>query len=101
MCALTALCSVYCVVSSKQSQRLQTGLRLRDRNAIISLMILIVSTGANRRDFWTERYQWINMQTGAPCYPMCAISQTMKSQGRSVLQYNAKQDLILTSNEKH
>jgi len=27
----------------------------------------------------------------------CAISQTMKSQGRSVLQYNAKQDLILIS----
>jgi len=32
---LTALCCVYCVVSTKPSQRLQTGLRLRDRNAII------------------------------------------------------------------
>jgi len=36
MCALTALCNVYCVVSTKLSQRLQTGLRLRGRNAIIT-----------------------------------------------------------------
>jgi len=36
MCALTALCSVYCVVSIKQTQRLQTGLSLCDRNAIIT-----------------------------------------------------------------
>jgi len=36
MCALTALCSVYCVVSIEQSQRLQTGLWLCDRNAIIT-----------------------------------------------------------------
>jgi len=38
MRALTALCSVYCAVSTKQSQakRLLTGLRLRDRNAIIT-----------------------------------------------------------------
>jgi len=36
MCALTALCSVYYVVSTKQYQRLQTGLRLSDRNAIIT-----------------------------------------------------------------
>ena len=35
------------------------------------------------------------MQTVASFYPNCAISQTMQSQGRSVLQYNAKQDLIL------
>jgi len=35
MCALTALCSANCVVSTKQSQRLQTGLRLRETNAII------------------------------------------------------------------
>jgi len=35
MCTLTALCSVYCVVSTKQTQCLQTGLRLRGRNAII------------------------------------------------------------------
>jgi len=36
MCALTALCGVCCVLSTKQSQRLETaGLRLRDRNAII------------------------------------------------------------------
>jgi len=35
------------------------------------------------------------MQTVASFYPNFAISQTMKSQGRSVLQYNAKQDLIL------
>jgi len=52
MCTLTALCSVYCVVSTKQTQRLQTGLRLRDRNAILTskwseraLTSLIVSTG--------------------------------------------------------
>jgi len=37
------------------------------------------------------------MQTVAPLYPKRAISQTMKSEGRSVLQYNAKQDLILIS----
>jgi len=36
MCALAALCSVYCVVSIKQSQRLQTGLCLCDRNLIIA-----------------------------------------------------------------
>ena len=37
------------------------------------------------------------MQTAAPFYQKCAISRTMKSQGRSALQYNAKQDLILIS----
>ena len=36
MGAVTALCSAYCVVSTKQSQHLQTGLRFRDRNAIIT-----------------------------------------------------------------
>jgi len=36
MCALTAPCITNCVVSTKQSQRLQTGLRLRDKNAIIT-----------------------------------------------------------------
>jgi len=36
MCALTALCSVSCVVSIKQSQHLQIGLCLCDRNAIIT-----------------------------------------------------------------
>ena len=36
MCALTTLCSVCCVVSIKQTQRLQTGLYLCDRNAIIT-----------------------------------------------------------------
>jgi len=36
MCALTALCSVYCVLSTKQTQRLLIGLRLRDRSAIIT-----------------------------------------------------------------
>ena len=36
MCALTVLCSAYCVVSIKQSQRLQTGLCLCDWNAIIT-----------------------------------------------------------------
>jgi len=36
MCALTALSFVYCVASTKQSLRLQTGLPLRDRNATIT-----------------------------------------------------------------
>jgi len=36
MCALIALCSAYCVVSTKQPQFLQTSLHLRDRNAIIT-----------------------------------------------------------------
>jgi len=46
-----------------------------------------------------ESYQWISMQTVAPLYPNCAISQTMKSQ-RSIsneLQCKAKQDLISIS----
>jgi len=63
-------------------------------------MILIVRTGVNRRDFRTESCRWISMQTVASFYQKCAISQTMKSQGRSVLQYNAKQDLILISKKK-
>jgi len=48
-------CTVYCVVRTKQAQRLQTGLRLRDRNATKTLrsgrvvMILVVSTGVNAR----------------------------------------------------
>jgi len=102
MCALIALCSICYVVSTKQSQRLQTGLRLRDRNAIISLrrsgralMILIVSrlqSGVNGRDLRTESCRLITMQTVTPVYPKCAIAQTMKSQGRLVLQYNGKHD---------
>jgi len=40
------------------------------------------------------------MQTVCTIYAEYAISQTMKSQGRSVLQYNAKQDLILISKKK-
>jgi len=48
MCALTALCSVCCVVSTKHTQRLQAaGLRLRNRNRLgrsgRAPMILIVS----------------------------------------------------------
>jgi len=35
-----------------------------------------------------ENWSWISK---------CAISQNMKSQGRSVLQYNDKQDLISIS----
>jgi len=36
MCALTALCSVCCVVSTKHTQRLQAaGLRLHNRNVIL------------------------------------------------------------------
>ena len=37
------------------------------------------------------------MQIVASFYPKCAISQNMKSQGRSVLQRNAKKDLYLIS----
>jgi len=38
---------------------------------------------------------WISMQTVAPLYPKCAISQTMKSQRgiNNEFQYKAKQDL--------
>ena len=63
-------------------------------------MILIVSTGVNRRDYRTESCRWISAQTVAPFYPKCAISQTMKSQGRPVLPHNAKQDLILISKKQ-
>ena len=38
MRALITLCSVYCVVCTKQSQRSLTGLRLCNRNAIITSM---------------------------------------------------------------
>jgi len=41
--------------------------------------------------------RWVGMQTVAPFYPKCAISQNMKNQGRSMLQYNAMQNLILIS----
>jgi len=66
-----------------------------------AFMILIVSTRVNRRDFRTESCRWTSMQTVAPFYPKCAISRSMKSQGRSVLQYNAKQDLILISKKQN
>jgi len=38
-----------------------------------------------------ESCQWINMQTVAPLYPKCAISQTMNSQrnNSNELQYKA------------
>ena len=63
-------------------------------------MILIVSTPVNRRDFRTESCRWISMQTVAPFYTKCAISRSMKNKVRSVLQYNAKQDLILISKKQ-
>jgi len=47
-----------------------------------------------------ESCRWIRIQIVALFYQKCAFSQTMKSQ-RSInneLQYNAKQDLILISN---
>ena len=47
-----------------------------------------------------ESCRWIRMQIVSPFYPKCAISQNMKSQGRSVLQHNAKQDLTLISKKK-
>jgi len=52
---LTALCSVYCVVGVKQAQPLQTGGRLRHKNAAMTsrsgraAMILVVSAGVNGR----------------------------------------------------
>jgi len=42
-------------------------------------------------------FVWISMQTVALLYPKCAFSQNMKNQGRSVVEYNAKQDSILIS----
>ena len=42
--------------------------------------------------------RWINMQTVAQFYPKCAISQTMKSQEKSMLQDNAKQDQTISKN---
>jgi len=61
-------------------------------------MILIGSPVVNGRDFRAESCRWISMQTVGPFYPKFAISQIMKCLGRSLLQYNAKQDLILISN---
>jgi len=105
MCALTALCSANCVVSPKQSERLQTGMRLRDGNAIITSKWKWSYNSdrkyrVNRRDFRPESCRWISMQTVAPFYPKCAISQTMKIQEKSVLQCNAKQNLILILTKK-
>jgi len=63
-------------------------------------MILVLSTGVNGDGFrmGAERFRWISMQTVAPLYPKCAISQshTMKSQRRisHELQCNAKIDFI-------
>jgi len=71
------------------------------RRSGCALTILIVSTRVNRRDFRTESCRWTSMQTVAPFYPKCAISRSMKSQARSVLQYNAKQDLILISKKQN
>jgi len=45
-------------------------------------MILIVSPAVNGRDFRAESCRWISIQTVAPLYPKCAISQSMKSQGK-------------------
>jgi len=47
-----------------------------------------------------ESCRWYSIETVALFYPKCTISQTMKSQ-RSInneLQNNAKQDVILISN---
>jgi len=60
-------------------------------------MTLIVSTAVNGQEFRAESCRWISMVTVAPFYPKCAISQTMKRQRKSVLQYNVKQDFILIS----
>jgi len=65
------------------------------------LWFLVKKTSANGDDFLigAEIYRWISMQTAAPLYPECAISQTMEIQ-RSInieLQYKAKQDLISVS----
>ena len=64
-------------------------------------LILVLCAAVNGVDFRmdAESYRWISMQTVAPLYPKCAISQshTMQSQ-RSIsneLQHNAKIDLNL------
>jgi len=55
MRALTALCSVHCVVGAKQAQPSQTSLRLRDINATMTsrsrraATTLVVSAGVNGR----------------------------------------------------
>ena len=104
---MCALCSVDSVESTKQAQRLQTGLCLHNikgqwcRRSARALMILVLSTGVNGDEFrmGAERCWWICVQTVAPLYPKCAISQsqTMNSQRSTSneLQYNVKVDLIL------
>ena len=64
-----------------------------------ALMILVVSTGVigRRLSYWSRKLELDHYATVALLHSKCAISQNMKSQGRSVLQYNAKQDLISIS----
>ena len=42
-------------------------------------MILIVCTGVNRKDFRTESCRWISMQTVAPLYQVCDVTNQEKS----------------------
>ena len=98
---------MYCVVSTKQDQRLQTGVRLRDINATMTsrncrtgraVVILVVSTEVDGKLLSYGCY-WISVQILEPLYPKCAISQTMTSQ-RNIsndLQYNSRQNSILIS----
>ena len=114
ICIITGIvCSghcVLCVVCCKH----WAGLTLAERSALPRwkcdnvleemdrfLWFLVKKTSANGDDFLigAEIYRWISMQTAAPLYPKCAISQTMEIQ-RSInieLQYKAKQDLISVS----
>ena len=67
-------------------------------------MILVLSTGVNGDDFrvGAERCRWLSMQTVAPLYAKCVISQIMKSQ-RSItneLQHNVKIGLVSILNKK-
>ena len=115
MCALTAPCSANCVVSTKQSQCLQTGLRLRDRNAIIKSKqsahissALYDSDCKNGSEQEGLSYRKLPMDKYANCgtilTKVCNFTNHEKSGicgkkdvGRSVFQYKAKQDLILIS----
>jgi len=102
MCALTALCSVYCVVSIKQTQRLQTGLCLCDRNAIIT------SKWKGCYDFDRKyRSEWERLlcrkllvdqytNSGTISAKLCNFTNHEKT-GKISVPVSAKQDLIFIS----
>ena len=86
MSALTAPCSANCVVSTKniRSACKQVCILAIEtwylRPSGSALVILIVSTGVNRRDFRAESCRWISMQTVAPFLPkVCNFMNHEKS----------------------